>query len=90
MAIVDNAFREWIGDFKEVNPGLANKRVILDTAQYAFAAGRAAQRERERERLTQYRDTVARAIDSAERSEEADKLRELLALIDRNAGVGRG
>lgn len=45
MAIVDNAFREWIADFKAANPGAANSRAILDTAQYAFAAGRKAQRE---------------------------------------------
>lgn len=45
MAIVDNAFREWIADFKAANPGAADSRAILDTAQYAFAAGRKAQRE---------------------------------------------
>ncbi|WP_329770507.1 hypothetical protein [Stenotrophomonas maltophilia] len=45
MAIVDNAFREWIADFKATNPGVADSRAILDTAQYAFAAGRKAQRE---------------------------------------------
>lgn len=44
MAIVDNDFREWIADFKAANPGVANSRAILDTAQYAFAAGRKAQR----------------------------------------------
>lgn len=45
MAIVDNAFREWIADFKAANPSAADSRAILDTAQYAFAAGRKAQRE---------------------------------------------
>jgi len=45
MAIVDNAFREWIADFKATNPGVADSRAILDTAQYAFAAGRKAQRD---------------------------------------------
>lgn len=45
MAIVDNAFREWIADFKAINPGFAESRQIIDTAQYAFAAGRKAQRE---------------------------------------------
>ncbi|EMI48767.1 hypothetical protein C405_14628 [Stenotrophomonas maltophilia AU12-09] len=45
MAIVDNAFREWIADFKATNPDVADSRAILDTAQYAFAAGRKAQRE---------------------------------------------
>jgi|GEM_PF-4337012 len=45
MAIVDNAFHEWIADFKAANPSAADSRAILDTAQYAFAAGRKAQRE---------------------------------------------
>lgn len=45
MAIVDKAFREWIADFKELNPGVAESRAVIDTAQYAFAAGRKAQRE---------------------------------------------
>ncbi len=45
MAIVDSAFREWIAEFKDINPGFADTRQIIDTAQYAFAAGRAAQRE---------------------------------------------
>lgn len=45
MAIVDNAFREWIADFKATNPCVADSRAIIDTAQYAFAAGRKAQRE---------------------------------------------
>ncbi|OWQ73824.1 hypothetical protein [Stenotrophomonas maltophilia] len=45
MAIVDIAFREWIADFKAANPSAADSRAILDTAQYAFAAGRKAQRE---------------------------------------------
>ncbi|RUT78709.1 hypothetical protein EOD14_34705, partial [Mesorhizobium sp. M7A.T.Ca.US.000.02.1.1] len=45
MAIVDNAFREWIADFKAINPDFAENRQIIDTAQYAFAAGRKAQRD---------------------------------------------
>ncbi|HHA2912875.1 TPA: hypothetical protein ACOD97_000214 [Stenotrophomonas maltophilia] len=45
MAIVDNAFREWIADFKAINPDVADARAVIDTAQYAFAAGRKAQRE---------------------------------------------
>ncbi|MBS7545561.1 hypothetical protein [Ancylobacter oerskovii] len=45
MAIVDNAFREWIAEFKAINPSVADNPAILDTAQYAFAAGRKAQRE---------------------------------------------
>lgn len=44
MAIVDSAFREWIEDFKALNPQAAGKDAIIDTAQYAFAAGRKAQR----------------------------------------------
>jgi len=45
MAVVDPKFREWIAEFKKANPNVADARPILDTAQYAFAAGRAAQRE---------------------------------------------
>lgn len=45
MAVVDSAFREWIADFKELNPDVADNRAIIDTAQYAFAAGRKAQRQ---------------------------------------------
>ena len=44
MAVVDAKFREWIAEFKKANPSAADSRAILDTAQYAFAAGRAAQR----------------------------------------------
>ena len=44
MAVVDSEFREWIAEFKKANPS-ATQRAILDTAQFAFAAGRAAQRE---------------------------------------------
>jgi len=50
MAVVDAEFRKWIADFKMANPAVANAKAILDTAQYAFAAGRAAQREHDRER----------------------------------------
>lgn len=44
MAVVDSAFRQWIADFKALNPQAASKEAIIDTAQYAFAAGRKAQR----------------------------------------------
>lgn len=44
MAIVDSAFREWIEDCKALNPQAAGKDAMIDTAQYAFAAGRKAQR----------------------------------------------
>ena len=45
MAVVDSKFREWIAEFKKANPSVADARAIIDTAQYAFAAGRTAQRE---------------------------------------------
>ncbi len=51
MAVVDAEFRKWIAEFKLANPSVADNRAILDTAQFAFAAGRAAQREHDRKKL---------------------------------------
>lgn len=65
MAIVDNAFREWIADFKATNPGVADSRAILDTAQYAFAAGRKAQRDIDAARQP-VGESVARLVEAVE------------------------
>lgn len=69
MAIVDNAFREWIADFKATNPGVADSRAILDTAQYAFAAGRKAQRD-----IDAARQPVGEPVTDAGRSAAYDAI----------------
>lgn len=46
MAVVDPEFRDWLAAFKEVNPVFAEKTAILDAVQYAFTAGRRAERAR--------------------------------------------
>ncbi len=87
MTIVDNAFREWIADFKATNPGVADSRAILDTAQYAFAAGRKAQREIDAARQPVGVDdatdrALGETIEQRDRCEEvADELADHIARI---------
>lgn len=73
MAIVDNAFREWIADFKATNPGVSDSRAILDTAQYAFAAGRKAQREIDAARQPVGEPVTVEAVATVRRNGDGDR-----------------